>query len=239
MTVQSLIINTPYICPQQHWVQARDGTVLLALDNLANIFGKRFRELNSDEVQTLTTAYLEGDVSNQRLQEMLSLHRVDITRLLRNLVQNGFLITEGAGRGTRYFLAKSKVSDTAEEASSPVKEGNSPVNEVSSPAKEGNSPVNQANSSTHNVTSDAALLEIARSIRESGRSMPEEIETTILALCENQFLTVRQIAELLKRKPDNLRERYIAALMQRGLLGLRFSNVPNHPDQAYRKRKTT
>lgn len=219
--------------------EARDGAVSHALDNLENIFGERFRELNSDEVQTLTTAYLEGDVSNQRLQEMLSLHRVDITRLLRNLVQNGFLITEGAGRGTRYFLAKNKVINTEEEMNSPVKEGNSPVKGASSPVKEGGSPVNQANSSTQNVTSDPALLEIARPIRESDRSVPEKIEATILALCENQFLTLRQIAELLKRQPDNLRERYIAALMQRGLLELRFPSAPNHPDQAYRKRKTT
>ena len=29
MPPASLIINTPYLCPQQHWQQARDGTLKL------------------------------------------------------------------------------------------------------------------------------------------------------------------------------------------------------------------
>jgi len=37
---------------------------------------------------------------------MLTLHRVDITRMLSGLVQQGFLASDGIGRGTRYVVSE-------------------------------------------------------------------------------------------------------------------------------------
>lgn len=44
---------------------------------------------------------------------MLTLHRTDITKLLKDLCNNKLLISEGNGRGTKYYINK-KV-DTSEE----------------------------------------------------------------------------------------------------------------------------
>jgi ATP-dependent DNA helicase RecG len=77
------------------------------LAQLESEFGERFKELEPDEVHTLVAASLEGEITNQRLQETLDIHRVDITRLLRGLVQKGFLQSEGVRRGTRYRVAES------------------------------------------------------------------------------------------------------------------------------------
>src|SRR5690606_35321970 len=46
----------------------------------------------------------EGWVTNHRLQEVLNLHRVDITLLLQKLVKAGFLVTKGIRRGAWYEL---------------------------------------------------------------------------------------------------------------------------------------
>lgn len=52
-------------------------------------------------------------ITNDRLKELLTLHRTDITKLLKNLCNNKLLISEGNGRGTKYYINK-KV-DTSEE----------------------------------------------------------------------------------------------------------------------------
>lgn len=58
-------------------------------------FSNAFRQLGPDEVQALVLAEIEGEITNQRLQESLVLHRVDITHLLRDLVKQGFLRSDG------------------------------------------------------------------------------------------------------------------------------------------------
>ena len=66
-------------------------------------FGPAFRTRSPDEIQALVAAEVEGEITNRRLQEMLTLHRVDITRMLRGLVDAHLLRSEGQGRWTRYF----------------------------------------------------------------------------------------------------------------------------------------
>lgn len=67
-------------------------------------FGEIFEQLDRHEVQVVVTAAIEDEVTNQRLQEILTLHRVDITKLLQGLVRKKLLVPEGFGRGTRYAL---------------------------------------------------------------------------------------------------------------------------------------
>lgn len=55
----------------------------------------------------------ENVITNDRLKELLTLHRTDITKLLKDLCNNKLLISEGNGRGTKYYINK-KV-DTPEE----------------------------------------------------------------------------------------------------------------------------
>lgn len=45
-------------------------------------------------------------ITNDRLKELLTLHRTDITKLLKNLCNNKLLISEGNGRGTKYYINK-------------------------------------------------------------------------------------------------------------------------------------
>src|SRR5690606_9435562 len=105
---------------EQHWQSPRlketyrPDRVLLTLPMISTLpenvlkllhqrFGKSFEELSQDEMQTLVATEVEGEVSNLRLQEMLAIHRVDITQMLKKLVHNHFLKAEGFGRGKRYL----------------------------------------------------------------------------------------------------------------------------------------
>ena len=89
---------------------------------------------------------VEQLLTNQRLQGMLTLHRVDITRMLGGLVQQGFLESDGIGRGTRYVvpgearpltLEAPRLSDGAyppNEGAPPLSEGAPPLSQPSFPA---------------------------------------------------------------------------------------------------------
>jgi len=194
-----------------------------ALAGLVRQFGEaRISLLSPDEVQTLATTAQEGDVSNQRMQDLLSLHRVDITSLLRKLVREGFLIADGIGRGRHYVLASATTKGG----------GNSPPSEVNSPPSEVNSPPSEANSRPSNPLS--RLEEIAGAVRKQKRASQNDVRRVILALCSEEYLSIQQLANLLGRAPEKLREKFVSELVREGKLVLRFPDIPNHPDQAYR-----
>ncbi|MEY6433577.1 Fic family protein [Thioalkalicoccus limnaeus] len=59
------------------------------------------------------------------------------------------------------------------------------------------------------------------------------MEKILLNLCENRWLTRNQLAELLTRHPDGLRQRFLTPMVEHGLLRLRYPDKPNRTDQAY------
>ncbi len=67
-------------------------------------FGSAFEKLNTDEQLILATALTEQVVSHSRLIELCEIHSSDLTRLLQQLVRDGFLGAEGKSRGTVYYL---------------------------------------------------------------------------------------------------------------------------------------
>ena len=55
----------------------------------------------------------------------------------------------------------------------------------------------------------------------------------VLALCAEHFITLRCLAELVKRKPATLRNQYLTGLVQERKLSLAFPKTPTHERQAY------
>ena len=60
------------------------------------------------------------------------------------------------------------------------------------------------------------------------------MENLILLLCHNNWLTRRELGELLKRNIDSLRSRYLTSMVAQNLLRLRYPDKPNRTDQTYR-----
>lgn len=200
------------------------------MERLDARFGPAFRARNPDEIQTLVAAEVEGEITNQRLQEMLTLHRVDITQMLRALVRDGLLVQDGQGRGTRYY-------PTSRGLGAPENAPSSPNSEDSSPNSAGDSPNSGSSSPSDAVLElDPALLEIAKPVRSAGAAPKAQVRGAILSLCTGRFLSVRELAALLGRKDETLRGQYLAPLVKEGLLELRFPQSPTHRDQGYRSR---
>ncbi len=100
--------------------------------------------------------------------------------------------------------------------------------------------VDEVESSEHNGESsehseaEQQLLAIAAPIREKARVTRASMEEAILALCSNDWRTMRTLAELLGRESDSLRNHYINPMLRDGRLVARVPGNPNHPNQAYK-----
>ena len=67
------------------------------------VFGpNRINDLKQEALLALATCLAEGSTNNDRLQHLLNMHPADITAMLRTLCTDGFLTSDGKGRGTTY-----------------------------------------------------------------------------------------------------------------------------------------
>ncbi len=80
---------------------------------------------------------------------------------------------------------------------------------------------------------NADLLAAAAPARSQQRLMPKEMERIILRLCMNRWLTRNEIANLLDRNSESIRQRFLNPMVAHGLLSLRYPDKPNRVDQAY------
>jgi ATP-dependent DNA helicase RecG len=222
-----------------------------SVGKLRRQFGTQFTELSEPERLAIVTADVEGSVSNSRLQEICDLHPSDITQLLQKLCK-GFLNQKGRKRGTFYVLkpvpsspnsdpsSPHKNTNSPESApnsphlgsSSPNKEPSSPNNDPSSPNKGPSSPDNDPSSQDNRILTDPALIKIAGPSQESKRIPPEQTEQIIVELCRGRFLTHRQIAGLLDRQAQGIKDRFISKLLKAGKLKTKYED-PTNPNQAY------
>lgn len=207
------------------------------LTELRRRFGAAFDKLDPEEVQTLLTAALEEEVSNQRMQDILTLHRVDITRMLQGLVRNHFLVADGVGRGTRYTLRNGQPRETR--GGTPLHSGTAPPHKTpASPHNEEAPPLFQ-DELTSSLLDDPALARLVQPVRATRRTSNDAIRDAILGLCDKRFVTLRQLAEILNRGMEGLRDRHVSPMVKVGQLELKYPETPSHRDQGYRTRAAT
>ena len=210
------------------------------LDDLRQKIGQSFDLLGQSAQIALATAKLEDGVTNVRMQDLVVDHPADITKMLRDLVAKGLLEVDGQRRGARYHLPVAITSRQDLFSAAAFKGGSS-----SSPLPP-NSPRTGGNSSPlppkgedltpqgEDLTAKGEDLKaIAARVAGRGKVSPNEMRAVILALSKGRYLTLSELAGLLARKSDNLRNKTLTPMVRKGLLCFRHPNQPNHPDQAY------
>ena len=81
------------------------------------------------------------------------------------------------------------------------------------------------------------LKVIAAPAQPSTRLPPEETRKIILQLCDGRYFTVSDLAQLMNRNPNSLRNRFLTPMVDEGLLDRKYPTEPNRPDQAYTRAK--
>jgi ATP-dependent DNA helicase RecG len=210
-----------------------------SLKALDNRFGIRFRELSVDKQLALVTVENERKVTHARLMSMTTTHSRDISLALAALVREGFLESDGMGRGTFYFFSGEPPSlddhstDVGYELDLQTESDPIPINSDHLPVKSDHLRV----SSDHlPVKSDHldSLVALAQPVYGKRKVSKELMQDVICALCRDQFLTQKQLSEVLDRSPHTLRNSYLTQMIKDGQLELKYPNKPNHPQQAYR-----
>lgn len=196
-----------------------------------------------DVLQSLATIEIEGSATNARLQELLDHHPSDITRLLQNLCNHGFLDSDNRRRWATYRFKENSRQQGLFEALEPI--GDSSHKAVDSLHKAGDSSHLGGDSShlggdsSHlggdpsAVENILAVPEVVTQVAQAGKVFRELMEEAILEVCSGRYWTLSQLAELLNRHPAGLRNRYISPMVAAGKLRLRFPRQGNRPDQAY------
>lgn len=214
------------------------------IGDLRRRFGaERVDALSASELQALATAALEGIVSNARLQSLSKEHPSDITQMLQGLCDRGFLVSDNRRRWTTYTLVNGQGGN---DPNSPRLDPNSPRLPASSPRLPQTlgpaealptlfdaASVSGAGATSKDPADDPALQAIAAPIATTRKAHPKEVEAVIVTLCQSRFLSGEQIARLINRNPERVRDVHISKLVKEGRLRMLYPETPNSPNQAY------
>lgn len=145
-------------------------------------------------------------ITNDRLKELLTLHRTDITKLLKDLCNNKLLISEGNGRGTKYYINK-KV-DTSE-------------GKVDTSEKKVDTPEEKVDTSEEKVDNTNTHLK------------RDELERLITEKAK-EYISLEEIALRTGKKSSYLKNKIIPEMIRKNKLKRLYAQTPNHPEQKYK-----
>ncbi len=180
-------------------------------------FGSKLDQLSKEGMEAVVATAKEGWVTNHRLQEVLNLHRVDITLLLQKLVKAGFLVTKGIRRGAWYELKGGDLPGTKPRGGHPEdlagKIGDLAGKSIDLSHKDGD---------LVGKTEDQAGKRLA----------PVEMRRAILDLCNGRYRSAKDLAEHLGRSVAYLSKTHIYPMVKQGLLKPKYPGA-SRPGQAY------
>jgi len=224
------------------------------VEYLRSRFDNTFEGLNGAEVQALVTAYLEGGVRNQRLQQLSTDHTADISKMLQDLVVKNCLVKEGSRRWTVYRLppvtltGEGALSESSLVGAATVPDplpmvqrvSGTPDIEESSGRKASGTPDAEEESSGRKASggwdtfmgTNSDLRRLVDEIRGKNRVSVEKMRKMILGLCQGRRLTALQIGLVVNRNAERIRKSYLTPMVQSGELKMVYSER-NNPDQAY------
>ena len=182
-------------------------------EELIAIFGERVLQMENNKLTTLVIALTEKVVSNERLRYTLNLHKYDITKMLKELCLEGFLIADGIGRGTIYHLNIAHNINCS---------GN-------------NLDTNLTTSDVNLTTSDVNLTTSGDVNNIKKKCSQKELFDLILE-CTSDWKSLAEISREVNRSSQYLKGNVIHKMIKDGLLQREFS-MPNHPAQRYKRKE--
>ena len=144
---------------------------------------------------------------------MLTLHRTDITKLLKDLCNNKLLISEGNGRGTKYYINK-KVDTSEEKVDTSEEKVDTPEEKVDTPEEKVDTPEEKVDNTNTHLKRD----ELERLITEKAK----------------EYISLEEIALRTGKKSSYLKNKIIPEMIRKNKLKRLYAQTPNHPEQKYK-----
>ncbi|MDE5850774.1 MAG: AAA family ATPase [Muribaculaceae bacterium] len=199
---------------------------------LKNILGDTLNTISHNALIVLATAFTDVEVSNTSLQPLLDLHPSDISKLLRELCNDGFLESSGFGKGTTYHLAykyEVGIDRRSERTSYNILERSS---EDTSSVTSCNMSCDKLNNCDSVEDAHCKTSFVTSSVTSSDGLSSEEVRT-IKEYCR-VWRNIGDISRAIRRNRRHTRSRIVSKLLQAGLLEMEYPDKPTHPAQRYR-----
>lgn len=197
--------------------------------------------MDHEELLALAACATEGFTSNYRMQLVLEKHPSDITLLLKNLCQEGYLISTGIGKGTTYHLNEGFNQSSFQNGlnNSPyiVQENSSASVTFSHPtlSTNGDDVSNVVSSGANVVSSDSNEVSSDRLPKaKRGKVNLQQLQNQIIEFCEEDYKSIEEIAKGVGKKIKYLNNGIITKMVNDGLLDRKYPKIPTHPDQKYK-----
>ena len=222
--------------------------------SLKKSFGSKFDKLGQNERLTLAAAASERVVTHARVREMTALHPFDLTRMLQDLVRDGFLEAHNQGRGAVYCLPGASLPRPEEVFGDGSEQSDSSSAQLihHSAHLEEDTIANEYRDAEGRLLADlldapvidsldklipsflAELENLAVEPRTKGKLPAETMKEVVLSICTGHYVTLSCLAKLVNRDSDAFRQQYLKPLAKDGKLRLAFPTAPTHAKQAYR-----
>jgi hypothetical protein len=226
----------------------------LVVASLKKSFGSKFDTLGQNERLTLAAAASERVVTHARVREMTALHPFDLTRMLQDLVRDGFLEAHNQGRGAVYCLPGASLPRPEEVFGDGSEQSDSSSAQLihHSAHLEEDTIANEYRDAEGRLLADlldapvidsldklipsflAELENLAVEPRTKGKLPAETMKEVVLSICTGHYVTLSCLAKLVNRDSDAFRQQYLKPLAKDGKLKLAFPTAPTHAKQAYR-----
>ena len=204
------------------------------LEHLQGLFGENIQYIGKDRLTVLAICEIEGEISNNRLQYALDLHKTDITKLLQDLCKEEYLISENKGRWTSYRLnIITKVDTLKQKVDSSELEVDTSVQKVDTSASKVDTSVQKVDTSTSKVDTSITSVE-ETNLKGKKKKMPkQELRILILNYCHD-YKSLEDIANAIGREQNYIQNKILPDMVKDGILEKKYPHTPNHPGQAYK-----
>lgn len=180
-------------------------------ERLAQIFGPKITTIGQKRLLALNAACIDGYVTNESLRVVLDIHKAEIADLLKDMCQDGLLVQDGYGRGTKYYL--------------PNGDSNIPSNIAGSDSKVANL--------SSNISSPNISISNMESLRKKKKLSFEELKKLICLVCSD-WQSLDELALQVNRNKTYLKIYVIPRMLADKSLEMMFPGVPKHPRQKYK-----
>lgn len=209
----------------------------VVLDELNAIYDD-VSNLTPDELTALSFCQIEGSISNQRLQYVLNMHSSDITGLLQRLCANHYLESDKNGRWTTYKLKQKVATSKKVATSNEINDNQLDLNKkVATSDAKVDSSVEKVATSEPKVGSSiekVASSDLALEVVQGKNTKRNELEALILKICKEQYVKKEEIAKLLGKSENYIRNKILPDMLKSGKLTKRYPYTHNHPEQGYK-----
>jgi ATP-dependent DNA helicase RecG len=219
----------------------------LGADDVSWLAQFKDAQLSPDEAKALIVVREAGAIDNAAYRALSKVDTLAASAALRRLRDAGLLVQKGKGSATHYLPAERLGLNKNTSASPGLSihleglSGNpsalsSNLGSLSSnPTALSSNPQPNAQDAARSNLLDELPGSLAARLGGLGqRHPPQEIQNLIVDLCSLRDWSVSELALLLRRNPEGVRQSYLRPLMRDGRLAMTNPEEPNDPQQAYR-----